>query len=608
MANFNRQLLVTYEKVYGENLPADHVGISAINKITWAKIIARLNHVARTRSEYAPIDVFSDWFNSENHAAANEIWDKLKASYNKLGVRANDLHILNVWSNLTLLDEVLSTEIPENSGMSNSESEVLAFELYLDANQKAAQRTDRIFDQIKEQDHPNIVDRFARIGLTLLYPYHDLNHFNPVELLISQFTKSFYCLQFFREDYPDLLTKFLTVYGVQTWQGYLKGILPIAHMAAIPGNDTGLNYLKLNESTDMVSNKKFLDHLALTNDDEYPLRTDFIHARSHPLFKVDEDEYLILDSVLTVYRIFNSMFFELLRISEKHSSLNLKGKFFSVFTFEFIEKYLCYSLLDRIFAESKFIHFQGSEIEKKFKLGTEPDYYARNGNKIFLFEIKGSIVTGPAKQSFTYEDIETELKEKFLLDTSDGKNKAVKQLAERIKILLERSERSAYDKGYNPKNVRFFPILLVSELMLTTPGINQILNKWFWEEVENYNVLKCARQRINDLVIIDIDTLIIFSKEFEENPRLLEKLILDYNYACSKDRVESIKRKQGVTQDMLEQRIWSTLDSFGFFIRRKMKPRIPDIFKKFAQDLFKSEEIDTTEPLSPGGLYRSKEV
>jgi len=587
MAGFNRQTLVTYSNVFGTKLLSPEGTLASLDKKTWAKLIARLNHLSRTRKNYNPKDLFNDWFSEKNNKSANEYWDKLVVSYTQKGVRINDLKIINIWTNLTILDKILATELGPDIEINNSDAENIFFELYLSTNEESTERSDTILKQITHEDFPEITDRFARALLTILFPHHDLNHFDPGELFIAQFIKAFYCLEFLNTNYPALLAKFLQLYGVENLNDYLLGILPIAHDAVIPGNDSGLNYLSIELSKNKAKYKIFLDHLALITGDEYPLKADFLHARSHPLFKVEEDKYLILDSVLVVNRIYNSMFFELLSIANHNIDLNLAGdKFFRVYTTEFIEQYLCYSLLDRIYEKSRYLNLSGFKIKEKFHVDTEPDYYVRNGNKIFLFEVKGSIVKGPAKQSFTFTNIEKELKEKYLFDTQKNENKAIKQLAERTKILLEQSEKAKYDPYFNPKNIRVFPILLVSEIILTTTGVNHLLNEWWQQEIENDEVLKKSASRIHDLVILDIDTLILFSLEFENSPRLIEEFILEYLHVCNKARVRSIMKAKGVNEQLLEQRITSTLESFGFFIKSKMHPRPPALYLEFARKLF----------------------
>lgn len=533
MANFNRQLLAKYSIVYGEKLEDNIPILTSIAKPMWAKIIARLNHLARTRHDYQPRELFEEWFNRENVELANEIWDQFVLGYKELGVSIPHIKIINLWSNLTLLDLVLSSnyEQPEDSNKPELEGNIL--KLYLAINEEAADRTDEIFAQIPAKDFPNIIDRFARISVTLIYPYHDLNHFEPIEMFFVNFIKSIYCLKWLEAANLELLKKFLEPYGVDDWKDYLKAVLPIAHLAAVPNNDTGLNYLEIANSENKEKAKVILDNLSLKQEVEYIQKNDFLLSRANPLYRVGEESYLILDSLLTVNRIYNSMFFELLRISETEKELKLgKGKFFSIYTFEFIEQYLSYIILDEIYSKTQYLKFSGQKITMEFGIDTEPDYYVRNDNKVFLYEIKGSFVTGPTKQSVNFQQIEHELKEKFLFDTSDNGNKAVKQLAERMKILFEKSAKSAYDPNYNPKNIRIFPILIVSELMMTTPGMNHILNEWLLTEIESDDTLKASKNRIHQLTIIDIDTLIRFSKEFE--------IILHFSKACS----WSMKRRQ----------------------------------------------------------------
>jgi len=588
MSNFNRQLLAKYSIVFGAILEDKNPLLTSVSKPTWAKLIARLNHLARTRHKYPPIHVFSEWFHPDNTELANHIWDQFVSGYRQLGASIPQIKIINIWSNLTLLDLVLSTTYDTAEESNNPALEGNILKLYLAINEEAADRSDKIFAQIPYEDHPNIVDRFARIGVTLLYPYHDLNHFEPIEMFFSNFIKSIYCFKWLETNYPDLLKKFLAPYGVDDWKDYLKAVLPIAHLAAVPNNDTGLNYLEITNSENKEKAKIILDHLSLKQEVEYIQKNDFLLARANPLYRVGEDSYLILDSLLTVNRIYNSMFFELLRISEKEKELKLgKGKFFSIYTFEFIEQYLSYTVLDDIYSRTRYLKLSGQKIATEFGIDTEPDYYVRNGNKVFLYEIKGSFVTGPTKQSVNFHEIEHELKEKFFFDTSDNGNKAVKQLAERMKILFEKSAKSVYDPSYNRKTIRIFPILIVSELMMTTPGMNHILNEWLSAEIDNDDTLKGSKNRIHQLTIIDIDTLIRFSKEFRDDPALFELMILEYEKVSNPARVDSIKKKRGVTQQELEARIWSTLDSFGFYLRRMLKPRIPEVFIEFAGDLFK---------------------
>ena len=71
MPNFNRTLVTTYSKVYGVKKQINDEELSALDKNTWAKVLARLNHLARTESNYTIDRVINDWFSRENAEYAN---------------------------------------------------------------------------------------------------------------------------------------------------------------------------------------------------------------------------------------------------------------------------------------------------------------------------------------------------------------------------------------------------------------------------------------------------------------------------------------------------------------------------------------------------------
>lgn len=590
MPNINRSLLLTYSKVNGSSFDVSAETLSVLDKHTWAKVLARLNHLAHNRKDYPPAKVLSDWFSQDNNKYANDLYEQIDASYNALNVDPTSLVTVNIWSNLTMLDRILSSPEVSQDRVENLTSERLLFDIYLAINEEFGNKTDKIFDSVDKTRYPDIVDLLSRVCLTNLFPYHDLNHLKAIELLISQSVKSFYCFKFLETYHSELLSLFLRPYGIHSWKEYLKVILSIASSTFLKSDDSGLNYIDLTDSPDKQKSKIFFDHLALVDEAEYKVKTDFLHARAQPLFKVGDYRYLILDEILVVNRIYNSMFFELLRIAEKNTHLNPAYKdFFSLYTYDFIEKYLCYSLLDRIFKKGQNYRLSGAEILKKFGITSEPDYYVRSGNKVFLFEIKGSIVMGETKQSFSYEKIENELKEKFLFNSKDNENKAIIQLVERISLLFSNS--ASYDKKAKGHKLKIYPILLVSEIVLTTPGVNYIFNQWFWEEIGNRESLENTHNRIHDLIVLDIDSLVLFSKNLESNNGAFEELILKYYATIDKNKV---KPKYGVKPEVgdVESKVMTAIQPFNGFMKDNIKGEAPDIFMEFGKALLENSEIE----------------
>jgi hypothetical protein len=581
--NFSRKLVVNYSKTYGAEKDVSEENLSALDKGTWAKVLARLNHLARTEKNYGVIDVLKDWFGKENNEHANELLHRIINAYRDLNIHPSRLLVINIWTNLYLLDRILNVQMNPEQKLSNTDSEKELFDIYLAINDIFGAKTNGIFASVPEQDHPDVIDRIARVYLTNLIPYHDLHHFKATELFVSGTLKAYYLFLFLETNHQDLINLFAAAYGVDNWKDYLKGIMPL-----FPSNDgdgSGLHYFSLKDSADKEKSRVFLNHLALADEYTYAVKTDFLNARSNPLFKIDEETYLIMDTVLVVNRIYNSVFFELLRLAEKNKKLHAAYKdFFSFYTYEFIEQYLSYTLLRKIFGKTRYYQISGKEIVERYHIDTEPDYYVRNGNKVFLFEVKGSMLTGEAKQSFDFPTVEKELRAKFLYNEADDENKAIAQLAERARILF--SGDAVYDEHYEAHKIRIYPILIVSELALTTPGINVIFNQWFQEELEKFEILRDNRKRVADLVIIDLDTLVLYSQQFAQHPGLFEESLVAYYSAVDRKK---IKPKHGVppTPEYMESLMVRSYQPYNGFMFDFRKLTTPDIFREFGENLLK---------------------
>jgi hypothetical protein len=96
MPNFNRTLVTTYSKVYGVKKVINDEELSALDKNTWAKVLARLNHLARTETNYTIDRVVDDWFSRDNAECANEIFRKIVDGYRHIGRLANILIEVNI--------------------------------------------------------------------------------------------------------------------------------------------------------------------------------------------------------------------------------------------------------------------------------------------------------------------------------------------------------------------------------------------------------------------------------------------------------------------------------------------------------------------------------
>jgi hypothetical protein len=583
MAEINRGLVITYKQIFGKS-NADYLSdISILDKTTWFRVLARFNFLLRNEEKFSVVKVLSMWFREGNNNYANDIYQQIQAAYGKNVDKDPSITTLNLWTNLTLLDDILKQNGEDQKG-DELETERRLFNAYLAVNERYGELSDKITKEIGEavKGPRGLLEWLAKAALTTLLPYNDIVNPNVLELWMTQFVKACICFEYFERDHQDLLKLYFQKYGIGDWREYIKAIMPVIDHAVMHSKG-GLSYLSIEHSKDKEKSKMFLDSLSLSSDVIYEVKTDFIHARSNPLFKIDEETYLVIDQVLIINKMYNSIFFEMLQLL-KDNKVGIKPykNFFQLYTAEFIENFLSYKLLSRMYGSRQLYNLSGQQIKERFGLDTEPDYYARNGNKVFLYEIKGSIITGDAKQSFSYAEAEKELKRKYYQD-EDGDKKAVLQLIERIELLF--SNADLYDPARKRDALRIYPILLVSEVAMLTPGVNHLINKWFREKIEENDKLKPKRHRIHDLVILDINSLILYNDQFKNDTNLLKEMIEGYERQTSPARMNPLPRNVQ-TEDQLEKLAMSMLIPFTFYLRQKIKVATPGMFFEYAKAIF----------------------
>src|SRR4051812_3240678 len=98
--------------------------------------------------------------------------------------------------------------------------------------------------------------------------------------------------------------------------------------------------------------------------------------------------------------------------------------------------------------KKKYIQLTGADIEN-LKIKGAPDYYIRNGNKIFLIENKDILIKAEVKENPLFEDLDMELKKKFLEE--NGRGIGIKQIVSNIKRVL--TQKNSFDTKYNTSKI-----------------------------------------------------------------------------------------------------------------------------------------------------------
>lgn len=344
-------------------------------------------------------EFLTNWFCAENNELANEV----NAKINEYIEEANkEIGIINARTSLTLFEKVLSSENnpPE---ISNENFEVLLFKIYLALNEKLNQNDDIVIDSVKEDvGYPRLIC----LAIANSLPTFDIANYDINSVFITQVIKTIYLLEFLesRDDTKQLLTDFYNKFEVQDYKEFLGKLLPIS-FSVMSSKNTGKFDIVVNENDDFDVNVSFLDKLVINQIESEEEDVDYLNLRSNPLIKVSENFYRIIFPLFVLEKNFNGLYFLLKEINdgyEKKERINLR----QLVTFDFSEKHMLYSLIERTYAK-KYLKLSGEQMSTP----GAPDYYIRNGNKIFIFESKDILINASIKESYDFEEYESALKD-----------------------------------------------------------------------------------------------------------------------------------------------------------------------------------------------------
>lgn len=119
--------------------------------------------------------------------------------------------------------------------------------------------------------------------------------------------------------------------------------------------------------------------------------------RKYPVLKTNGNTYSILNMNFFVDKMFQGFLFDLASVNNSNGLKNypqLKSNIGEKFT----EHHLFYSAIKGCFGKQFEVMLPGEKIKESIKQG-EPDFYARKGNRVFIFEFKDITIKAEVKSS-----------------------------------------------------------------------------------------------------------------------------------------------------------------------------------------------------------------
>ncbi len=403
--------------------------------------------------------------------------------------------------------------------LSKEEIELNIFKAYTILNQENTVSGGKIASDSVE----NVVveQKPAAISLALQLHNSDLVNYSVKKLFSTQLIRAILFFEFLESEVEGkaLVKAFYECYKVEGYSEYLKRLLPLPH-AVIMKDKESFTDIVLDGNLDSKEDIEFLENFMVKDTDIADI--DFRAIRSSPLYKIGDRKYRIISPMFVLEMIYNGLYWRFKPINDRLPKGEKVKNLYDLKTYNFSEKYVLHRILKEYYGK-RYLQKNGEELDAIYD--GAPDYYVRNGKRIFLFESKDIMLSAEVKQSSDYAVIKKELIKK-LYQKEDGTPKAIIQIVRNVKKILKGN--LSFDNALKPHKVIVHPVLVLHYRMFNVPGLNKILNFWFQDELKKLLGEGLDTSRIRPLVIIDIDTLIFNKDAFAEKKISLEESLLEY--------------------------------------------------------------------------------
>lgn len=549
-------LLVKHSSIF----PGEEINVDATLRPFGRKLVLQMVAVLNATLQRGIKDMpeqLRSWFGQEN-PITRDIFHRVFEAYREPLTAREGVHIINDYANLRLSEIAITFGEPEQiPEVSVDEKHMALFKAYLWLNEEYLFKQENISATLPEE-HTGL-DQAAWMATATLLSYYDFTYSTGEYIFLAQLIKAKYCFEFLAGYHPEAFGLYLQELGYGTFMDYANKITPLAMLCT-----TDVITVNAQTGEDVIFLDRY-DHRAdIEENEENSADYDFLQIRNRPLFKIGEKDYLLLNRSMVINKTYGSIYWDMKGIFMQNPQFGIsENKFRQDYTGHFSEEFLVYKLLQKAYGTRKYKQHTGTEM--KAVIGdTEPDYYIRNGNKLFLYEVKDSFIVGTCKQSFDVAEIQKELKKKYFGREGSGHEKAVKQLVTRVRQALVGTYK--FDETYQLRGSNIFPILIVYDINVTVPGVERTLMGWFATELEKLDKEMAAKDikgyRVHDLVVLHIDGLVLLSEYLAAGKLTMEELIGNYLARYKK----LLKQSEGKTFQEVKANALSSYLSFQHYV------------------------------------------
>lgn len=368
-------------------------------------------------------------------------------------------------------------------------------------------------------------------GTTSIHNFADqvlLSQFRFIEIdrlkdYKTQLLKVYYFFKFCssNQKYNEQLSKFLHSRGLSSYRSYLWKIFSLS-----------LELIEEGEFREILfapqgSELAYFLQQYIINEKQVEINANFRSIRSYPFFRLAKNHYMLLNYNFFVDKFYHGFLFDFATAAELQFG-NLRNDMGRLFS----EPVMFYQVMQNCFEHYGDVRLNGAELNRLLS-SSEPDYYIRIGQDIFLFEFKDIIMNASTKNTTNPNLIKAEIFKK--LEESDrGRPKGISQLLNSVKSISEGIYNDFKVDSFEVDLVTIYPIIVHSDVVLESHGVNYIISNRFRDRLEQMQVKKAT---IKNVVLINVDTLIQMQDHFNTGKINLKESIDSYFEYIDTDQV-----------------------------------------------------------------------
>lgn len=544
-----RQFMLAYENIFEDGkdfsplLSLNTVSLgNAIEQIAY--LLLRLTNIHKDEKDFHCSNLIT-WMMKISEVNQAKVFQFINA--NKNFVFNSDFIFTDRRACLRLMQFILKAGSVSNNELSKSDWETLLKSL-LSCNSIEINKQEAVFNWNSKDDTESFINKILPVKVRNL-------EIDKTKDYKVQLMKVYYFFEFWQSDYKykRYIDNFLKFHGLKSYQHYIWNIFN-PFLLLMTNNEITCK-IQFDETS--VHSRNFFNQFVINdkrnsvneNDDDYLL------LRQYPIFKNSSFTYTVLYMNFLIDKLYQGFLWDFVSVQKKCGDTSFSyGGLKNDMGNKFSEKILFYIIMQKCFQFYGECRKTGEQLNKIFDR-SEPDYFIRKADEIFVFEFKDATLKSEIKYSGDASTIKNELIEKFELSEKDrekSQNKTVNQLSKSIGEIISGKYQQNQVDDFNTDKIIIFPIFIYTDIVMEADGVNYFLKERLNDLIETNNLPK---DKIKDLVLINLDTLILYQDFFGNG-------LIDFS-DCIKSYLLYINQGEPMT------RAFSFDEYFKFYIVKK---------------------------------------